>query len=440
MNKLTELFSKPSLDVWVDLLKKELKEVSLAHLDNVQDLEGIAIKAYQDHRSINLPNPGEFPFTRGYKHASNTWLNRFDIDVQDETLANKKALAVLMQGIDCLRFNLKKDQPNLSILLQGIEIQYIHIEFHIETLNQLNSIEAYFEGGVPNEVVVMLQSGHPNYAELIQHIKPNYTVEINAYALQAAGASIQDQLAYALSDGHEVFLELIKHGVSTEKAKHQLHFTFGVGGNYLNEISKFRAFRTCWSRVISAYFPNDTNLSTTISAQIGHLNKSFADPHTNLLRQTTEVLSAISGGVDRLSVHPYDALSKHGTSKLAERMARNIPLILAEESYLNAVIDPLGGSYVLEEITHQLNELAWKRFIELDSMGGIRKQMALDHLRNSITETANKRIHSMKTKNSTYIGINKFMNPTPFPIERVKEKCFLGFEPIYLEDYSAQHA
>ena len=65
MNKLTELFSKPSLDVWVDLLKKELKEVSLAHLDNVQDLEGIAIKAYQDHRSINLPNPGEFPFTRG---------------------------------------------------------------------------------------------------------------------------------------------------------------------------------------------------------------------------------------------------------------------------------------------------------------------------------------------------------------------------------------
>jgi len=437
MNKLTELFSKPSQDVWVDLLRKELKAVPLEQLDNVQELEGLAVKAYQYNRTVLDSNPGVFPFTRGFKSNSNTWLNRFDITVHDEKSANIRALEVLMQGIDCLHFILKSDKPNLAVLLEGIDLPYIRVEFQVETKNQFDQIEAHFQNGIPSTVAVMLQSGHSSYTELSKLIAPHVEVEINAYALQAAGANIQDQLAYALSDGHEVFLALVAQGIPADTAYQQIHFSFGIGANYLNEISKIRAFRSCWSQLITAYLPS-INLETKITAQIGHLNKSLADPHTNLLRQTTEALSAVSGGVDILVIHPYDSLSENGSSKLAERMARNIPLILQEESYLNAVVDPLGGSYVIDDLTHQIQASAWKRFLELDSLGGIRTKHALENLQQTVQETAAKRLQAVETKTATYIGINTYMNPTPQAVKRVQEESLLGFKKIYLEDYSAQ--
>ena len=163
------------------------------------------------------------------------------------------------------------------------------------------------------------------------------------------------------------------------------------------------------------------------------MNKSLKDPHTNLLRQTTEAMSAIAAGIETIVVLPYDAESINGTSILAERMALNISLILKEESYFDAVIDPLGGSYALEDLTEQIGAKSWDLFQKLESLGGISSKKTIHYLRSEINTKSEIRKNQIANSHKTLIGINRFLNPLPEKNEFLIQDDYLGMSKIIFE-------
>jgi methylmalonyl-CoA mutase len=140
------------------------------------------------------------------------------------------------------------------------------------------------------------------------------------------------------------------------------------------------------------------------------MNKSLKDPHTNLLRQTTEAMAAISGGVSELTMRPYDDLSEIGSHDFSKRMALNISNILKEESYFDYVKDPLKGSHMIELLTENIVLKAWDFLRKLDEFKSINEPSKIDHITNCILETRNKRAEFFTQKKLELIGVNSFKN------------------------------
>jgi methylmalonyl-CoA mutase len=154
------------------------------------------------------------------------------------------------------------------------------------------------------------------------------------------------------------------------------------------------------------------------------------DPYTNLLRQTTEAMSAITGGTDAIVVKPYDLYSTSGPSELSERMALNISNILKEESYFDAVIDPLGGSYSIESSTTEIARKAWSKFQDLEQLeGGVKSKTFISE----ISEKSALRIKGIQDKSIVLIGINTFENPEEIKNEWTPMHTYLGLPSLVLE-------
>jgi methylmalonyl-CoA mutase len=171
-----------------------------------------------------------------------------------------------------------------------------------------------------------------------------------------------------------------------------------------------------------------------LSASVGFVNKSLKDPFTNLLRQTTEVMSAIVGGVDSLTILPYDKLSTKGTSDFALRMAQNIPLILKEESYFDKVIDPLGGSYSIEKLTDEVIQISWDLFQELEGLNGVFNSECQLYLKKEIQKVVELKLAAYASNEKTLIGVNKFKALTEEEGEWKIEESVLGLSQFIIEN------
>jgi methylmalonyl-CoA mutase len=214
-----------------------------------------------------------------------------------------------------------------------------------------------------------------------------------------------------------------------------LHFTFGIGTDYLIEIAKFRAFRTLWAQLVREYKPiHVCNETTLITAKSGFVNKSLKDPYTNLLRQTTEAMSAVIGGADHLWIQPYNAQSIEGITDFTQRMATNISLLLKDESYLDKVIDAAGGSYAIEFLTDSLCQNTWDIYTEISNLGGILNDSAKAWFQKEVSKIAQNRINKIVDKSHILIGINKFPNPQQTETTWViDESLYFGLKALNLE-------
>jgi methylmalonyl-CoA mutase len=165
-----------------------------------------------------------------------------------------------------------------------------------------------------------------------------------------------------------------------------------------------RSLRSLWYEVVQAYTEDKQLGKAYIEAQTGFLNKSLRDPHTNLLRQTTEALSAVVGGIDELSILPYNFYAEKPDLNSTQRLATNIGLLMKEESYMDKVIDPSGGSYNIEELTEKISDKAWSVFQQLEKG----EQSKFEE---SIRAVAAKRIQRVSNEDDLHIGVNKYFNP-----------------------------
>ena len=437
MNNFFSEFTKSSLEDWEDKLQKELKGIELSEAFKKSDnIEGVSFKSYVHDSEVSISDevPGVFPFKRSQKSDNNNWLNSVLIEVEDESEANKSALEVLMTGADALIFNLSKENINIDQLLNEIGLEYIQVHFIVHSLDQFKVLNQRFEQ-TTFDIYYRIDFHKANLNEFIQQISTHQKpfCFVNAFSVQQSGASIKQELAYALSLGNEFLAKLLESGLGIEKASELIHFDFGIGVNYFNEIAKFRAFRAMWSFVLKNYNHSNYN-AIKLSASVGFVNKSLKDPFTNLLRQTTEVMSAIVGGVDSLTILPYDKLSTKGTSDFALRMAQNIPLILKEESYFDKVIDPLGGSYSIEKLTDEVIQISWDLFQELEGLNGVFNSECQLYLKKEIQKVVELKLAAYASNEKTLIGVNKFKALTEEEGEWKIEESVLGLSQFIIEN------
>jgi methylmalonyl-CoA mutase len=434
----TVAFPKADIQSWIEQLKKDLKGGSMDQLTVKDSIEELEIESYQNEETIaDLIKESSFPYSSNSFQRDNSWTNGVLIEVSDERTANSKALKWLMSGVNYLVFRPGRSGINWNEVFEGIGFEHIRSHFEVSNVSEIKTIIGII--GKP------VHTGRVSFAADIQSASEGLTdilkegqfpvFNINAFELQAAGAATFQELGYALNEGHEHLLYLMQEGLTIDQAAACVHFHFGVGSQYLLESSKFSVFRQLWSKIVSAYKPEHAcSHRAEISAWIGHMNKSLKDPYTNLLRQTTEALSAVNGGVSNLLVMPYDLYSKE-RKELAERMAVNISLILGSESHLDKVIDPLNGSYVMTAIHEQVLQKAWDFFLKLESKGGLRTDVCRSYLIAEVLEKRNERIQKVRSGEVLLIGINKYPNPEKTDNEwsSIPSGSYLELNPLLLE-------
>ncbi len=404
MSELFSEFSKTGAAAWREKLLKDLRdkpvEGNLEKYDAVEDIRFRADAHAEDH-TFAAEIPGEYPYTRGSR-SSNDWFIQSAIAVNSEKEANEKALARLMSGSTALAFDLTRtgEQVDLSRLMQGIETAYIRTHFEVSTPEDASRIKA-FCGDVPLSFAI--RSG-----ELPDTFIP-HSCQVSGFKVQEQGANSSEEIAHMLLEGHETFLALCEKGFSRDDASAMIHFESGVGSDYFFAVAKLRAFRKLWAFIMDRYEPEHScSRLAFITSKTGFLNKSLRDPYTNLLRQTTEVLSAVIGGSDVINCQAYDTLSVNGPGEFAERMAVNISLLLKEESYMDRVSDALGGSYAIEALTEQLLERSWTIFREIEGLGGIKSEPGKIRWKQYLSATRERRIESYRSGKQTLIGVNKY--------------------------------
>jgi methylmalonyl-CoA mutase len=440
MKKLFEAFSKSSKQQWVDLLTKELKGADFeSNLHKQNEIERLTFPSYfhLEDAPKTQQVPGKFPYTRGYVFDNNDWNIGTYLLVKEEKVANEKALKILNEGTNSLILDVsQKSTFSLDVLLSEIGVQYIRTYFIVTSEAQMQSILSWFENQ-PKAFVGFYFNPLASKAEIpaITSSVQARLFEVDAYSVQQAGANASQELAFALSLGKAYIEKQLAQNIDLDQALANLHFTFGIGTDYLVEIAKFRAFRTLWAKLVRDYKPKHVcNETTLITAKSGFVNKSLKDPYTNLLRQTTEAMSAIIGGADHLWIQPYNAQSNEGITDFTQRMATNISLVLKDESYLDKVIDAAGGSYAIEYLTDSLCQNAWDIYSELSNLGGILNDSAKAWFHTEVSKITQIRIEKFVNKSHILIGINKFPNPQQTETTWVMDdNLYFGLKALNLE-------
>ncbi|MFD2214104.1 methylmalonyl-CoA mutase family protein [Metabacillus endolithicus] len=225
-----------------------------------------------------------------------------------------------------------------------------------------------------------------------------------------AGANAQQELVYTFSHALEVINELLNRQVPWQQIVNRLTFSFGIGSNFFMEIAKFRAAHNIWTSLMHALGEGNTSPKLYQHAVTSTYNKTIFDVHVNLLRTTTESFSAISGGVDELTILPFDSVLEQQT-ELGERIARNTHFILQEESLLSKINDPAAGSYYIESLTNELSERGWEKLKEMEDEGGFLQQLIKGNVQKDINKIAKQRVHDLDYRKNSVIGTNTFANP-----------------------------
>jgi methylmalonyl-CoA mutase len=222
---------------------------------------------------------------------------------------------------------------------------------------------------------------------------------VRADLLLEAGADAIQQLGIGLAQGVEKLAQRSEGG-SVDAAARTIEFMFAVGSTYFFEIAKLRAARMMWARAVAAFGPVDLNSGRmNLHVRTARLNKSVCDPCTNLLRVTTEAMSAAIGGCETLTVEPFG---------LEEHLALGVQRVLAEEAHLNAVADPAGGSYYIEALTASLAREGWKLFQRIEAGGGYTKALAAGWLGEEIAKTRGGREKAVSSRRKALVGVNNY--------------------------------
>jgi methylmalonyl-CoA mutase len=406
-------------------------------------IEGFNVKPY--YRNEHLESlgylrqvPGEFPYVRGKNVDQNEWYIRQDIIVDSAAEANKKALDILDKGITSLGFvlgsKLEINASYLETLLKGITLNAIEINFvcgkravelvpvFVEYLKKKGYDPASVNGSLTLDILGHLakkgqflfgdnKTAITEVSKIITALKPypNFnaiTVQGSVYA--NAGASNVQSLAFALASGADYLTWLTEAGLSAVDVANKIKFNFAVSSNYFLEIAKFRAARLLWAKVVES-FDSNAKVAMNIHAETAKWNLTAYDPYVNLLRSTTESMSAAIGSVDSLTVHPFDVAFEKPT-EFAERIARNAQIILQEESYLNKIVDPSAGSYYIENLTDSVISEAWKLFLEVQSKGGFTAAFKEGFIQSKVKDVAQKRENAIATRREILLGTNQYPN------------------------------
>jgi methylmalonyl-CoA mutase len=468
--------SPPDLAKWQTLAAAELKGKPASRLD-WQTPEGIAIKPLYTEADLEESEaqgfpwrealPGAPPYLRGPRatmYANRPWTirqysgfstaeesNRF---YRDNLQAGQMGLSIAFdlathRGYDSDHPRVTGDVgkagvaidsvEDMKILFDGIPLDRMSVSM---TMNGAvlpvlaGFIVAAEEQGVPqdklqgtiqNDILkeFMVRNTYiyppgPSMrivADIIEytarHMPKFNSISISGYHMEEAGATSVQELAFTLADGLEYVRAALSRGLGVDDFAPRLSFFFGIGMNFFMEIAKLRAARLLWARLMRQFAPkNPASLALRTHCQTSGVSLTEQDPHNNIVRTTIEALAAVLGGTQSLHTNSFDEALGLPTPASA-KIARNTQLILAEESGIPHVVDPLGGSYYVESLTHSIGEAAMRLIDEVEALGGMTRAVESGMPKLRIEESAARRQAAIDRGEEVIVGVNKYQSAEP---------------------------
>jgi methylmalonyl-CoA mutase len=235
------------------------------------------------------------------------------------------------------------------------------------------------------------------------------SISISGYHMQEAGATADQELAFTIADGLEYVRAALDKGLDVDEFAGRLSFFFAIGMNFFMEIAKLRAARLLWHRVMSQFDPaKPQSLMLRTHCQTSGVSLTEQDPYNNVVRTAFEAMAAVLGGTQSLHTNSFDEALGLPTDTSA-RIARNTQLILAEETGVTHVVDPLGGSYYIEALTHALAAKAWGVIEEVEALGGMTRAVESGMPKLRIEESAARRQARVDRGDDVVVGVNKYV-------------------------------
>jgi methylmalonyl-CoA mutase len=236
-------------------------------------------------------------------------------------------------------------------------------------------------------------------------------ISISGYHMQEAGANQALELAFTLADGKEYVKTALAKGLDVDEFAGRLSFFWGIGMNFYLEIAKMRAARLLWCRIMQGFgAKNPKSLMLRTHCQTSGWSLTAQDPYNNVVRTTIEAMAAVFGGTQSLHTNALDEAIALPT-EFSARIARNTQLIIQEETHITAVVDPWAGSYMMESLTQQMAEAAWKIIEEVDALGGMTKAVESGWAKLKIEASAAQKQAQIDSGRDVIIGVNKYPPP-----------------------------
>ena len=243
-----------------------------------------------------------------------------------------------------------------------------------------------------------------------RHMPKFNSISISGYHMEEAGATSVQELAFTLADGLEYVRSALSRGLDIDEFAPRLSFFFGIGMNFFMEIAKLRAARLLWAQLIAPFHPkNPTSLALRTHCQTSGVSLTEQGAHNNIVRTTVEALAAVLGGTQSLHTNSFDEAMALPTP-FSMGIARNTQLILAEESGIPHVVDPLGGSYYVESLTHSIAAAAMALIDEVEALGGMTKAVESGMPKLRIEEAAARRQAAIDRGEEVIVGVNKYQS------------------------------
>jgi len=250
-----------------------------------------------------------------------------------------------------------------------------------------------------------------------EHMPKFNSISISGYHMQEAGATAVQELAFTIADGLEYVRTAIKRGLDVDAFAPRLSFFFAIGMNFFMEVAKLRAARLLWSEIMAEFSPKDVRSSMLRThCQTSGVSLTEKDAYNNVVRTTIEAMAAVMGGTQSLHTNALDEAVSLPTT-FSARIARNTQLIIAEETGIPAVADPLGGSYYVESLTASLAAEARKLIKDVENLGGMTRAVEAGLPQQKIEEAAAAKQARIDRAEETVVGVNKYPAETEEEIE-----------------------
>ncbi|MDW8852470.1 methylmalonyl-CoA mutase subunit beta [Flavobacterium sp. MMLR14_040] len=396
---------------------KQWKQKIQFELDGADYNETVIWNSPEDIQVKPFYHRDEFSKTASVKTSASNFKICQNIFVYDIEKSIQRAINTIERGAESLRFTIENEKIDIQKLLENLPLEnrtvYFNLKFiSIDFVKLLDTIsiqkKAIFYcnldpiGHFAREGNWFSTSDKNNFETIEKILKTTTNLSLLSVDLglyQNAGANITQQIAYSLAHANEYLNRL-------PNVSKPIVFQVSVGTNYFFEIAKLRALRMLFKLIAAEYNPDlDCHLLVTPTKR----NKTIYDYNVNMLRTTTECMSAILGGADAVANLPYDSLY-HKDNEFGDRIARNQLLVLKHESYFDKVNNPADGSYYIESLTMQLAEKSLTLFKDIEANGGFLKLLNDGTIKKKIQESANKEQELFDAKKEVLLGTNKYPN------------------------------
>ena len=425
-----ELFSEfPQItkETWLSQVTKDLKGKNFDETLVWQSYEGFDIFPYYAKEDLNNLPIKAIQAAQKSKNST-AWQNRSLMRFTNTKDTNLLIINYLKKGADAITIDFADNnitEQDLIKLLNNIKLSETPLYFktqHRETLltNLKKFIHYQPKGGFSIDIVSKYFSTESSTLDnaawestknIINQTKqyPAFRAKnVESHVFHNAGANAVQELAFTLASAVTHLDKLTDLGLTLEQIIPKLEFSISIGTNYFVEIAKLRALRFLWTKIGESYNSTLFEYNCSVHCQTSSFYDATLSPYTNMLRATTEAMSATMGGCDSLTVLAYDSvLGSEMQSDFGERIARNVSILMKEEAHLDKTNDPSAGSYYIESLTYKLATSAWDLFLKIETMGGIVQAFEQGFIQEEIKKSYHKKIKSLQD-GKIMVGINKF--------------------------------